>query len=124
MKIIRTLFLVVVLLLCVTVALANRGPVTLALWPDTVTAFLGFGFSVTLPLFVVVGGAAALGLVLGLIWEWLRERGQRVEGARARRELDKLRASVPPGESNGVKAAGNTPRDQVLAILETSDAAR
>ena len=51
MKYIRYALLALVLLLCVTLALANRAPVTLALWPDTVTAFLGFGYSVTLPLF-------------------------------------------------------------------------
>lgn len=122
MKILRTAFLVIVLLLCVTVALANRAPVTLALWPETISNFLGFGFTVTLPLFVVVGGAAALGLVLGLVWEWLRERGQRVEGAKARRELDKIRAAVQPSDTRS--APGNAARDQVLAILDTSDTTR
>ena len=122
MKTLRIIVLALVVFLCVTVALANRAPVTLALWPDTMSAFLGFGYSVTLPLFVIVGGALGLGLVLGLMWEWVRERGQRSDGARARRELDRLRsdgtAPVPAPK------AGNTQRDKVLAILDDSATAR
>lgn len=119
MKALRYALLAVVLALCVTVALANRDPVTLALWPDTVTAFLGFGYALTLPLFAMVGGAVGLGLVLGLVWEWLRERGMRVEGARARRELDKVRSGQAPAQPPAGPA--NPPRDQVLAILNDRD---
>ncbi|GAB1380933.1 lipopolysaccharide assembly protein LapA domain-containing protein [Pararhodobacter aggregans] len=120
MKYLRYALLAVVLVLCVTVALANREPVTLALWPDTVTAFLGFGYAVTLPLFAIVGLAAGLGLLLGLVWEWLRERGQRVEAKKNRRELDRLRADTNPAPA---PAAANTaaPRDRVLAILDDKE---
>ena len=118
MKVLRYALLAVVLVLCVTIALANRAPVTLALWPDTITAFVGFGYSVTLPLFVLVGGAVGAGLLLGLIWEWLRERGQRVDGARARRELDRVRS----GQAPAVQPSAQGPRDQVLAILDDKDA--
>ena len=120
MKYLRYAFLALVLALCVTVALANRDPVTLALWPDTVTAFVGFGYSLTLPLFVIVGLAVGLGLVLGLIWEWLRERGQRVEGKKAQKELARVTAgSAPATPANTTNTA---PRDQVLAILDDKDA--
>ena len=118
MKTLRYIVLGVVLFFCVTVALANRAPVTLALWPDTMSAFLGFGYSITLPLFVIVSGALGLGLVLGLMWEWLRERGLRSEGAKARRELDKVRAQGAASEP--APKAGTSPRDQVLAILDDS----
>ncbi|MFN4101241.1 MAG: lipopolysaccharide assembly protein LapA domain-containing protein [Pararhodobacter sp.] len=120
MKYLRYALLAIVLLFCLTVALANRGMVTLALWPDTVTAFLGFGLSVTAPLFVIVGLAGGLGLVLGLVWEWLRERSLRVEAKRTRRELDKIRAEhhiVPVSP-----AATAAPRDRVLAILDDKEA--
>lgn len=119
MKYIRYVFLAVVLVFCVMLALANRDPVTLALWPDTMTAFLGFGYSLTLPLFVIVGGAIGVGLVLGLIWEWLREHGQRAEAATLRREVSQLRA-VPPTPAAPVSNAAK-PRDQVLAILDEAD---
>lgn len=118
MKALRYALLALVLALCVTVALANRAPVTVALWPDTVSAFVGFGLSLTLPLFALIGGAVGLGLVLGLVWEWLRERGLRVEGARARRDLERLRAGQTTAAPGG---AGQPPRDQVLAILDGKD---
>lgn len=118
MKYIRYALLALVLILCVTVALANRAPVTLALWPDTVTAFLGFGYAVTLPLFVIVVGAIGIGLVLGLIWEWIREHGQRKEAAQAKRELHKVQAQQGPAT---VPTTSAKPRDRVLAILDEAD---
>ena len=114
MTYLRYALLAIVLVLSVTLALANRSPVTLALWPDSVSAFVGFGYAITLPLFVVVGGAAGLGLLLGLVWEWLRERGIRAEARQARRDLERTRAAqgaTPPAKAQG-------PRDQVLAILD------
>lgn len=122
MKYIRYALLAAVLLFCVTLALANRSPVTLALWPETMSAFLGFGYSVTLPLFVIVGGAAGLGLVFGLIWEWLREHSQRAEAATLRREVAQLRTD--PATPTAAATPATKPRDQVLAILDESDAAR
>lgn len=136
MNYIRYAFVAIILILAVTVALANSQPVTLALWPDTVTAFTGFGYSVTLPLFVVVGGGVGLGLVLGLIWEWMRERSYRAELARLRRELAAARASQgaaqPQAGSQAVAVpgagrqgrAGKSPEDEVLAILDEDQARR
>ncbi|GAB4268838.1 MAG: LapA family protein [Pararhodobacter sp.] len=118
MKYLRYALLAVAFLLCVTVALANRAPVTLALWPDTVTAFLGFGYAVTLPLFAIVGGAVGLGLVFGLVWEWLREHAQRAEAAKMRRELEQMRRAHPETAARG---ATQPPRDKVLAILDEAD---
>lgn len=120
MKYLRYALLAVVLLICVTVALANRAPVTLALWPDSVSAFLGFGYSLTLPLFVIVTGALGLGLVLGLVWEWLRERGQRAEAKQVKRELASVRATAAAPAAPGGAVASN-PRDQVLAILDDKE---
>jgi lipopolysaccharide assembly protein A len=105
-------FLGVLLALAVTMALANRAPVTLSLWPEGVSAVLGLGLSVTLPLFVVVVGAVALGLLVGFVWEWLRERGIRVEAARTKRELQALKAR----EGATPEAAG--PQDEILALVD------
>lgn len=118
MKYIRYALLALILVACVTVSFANRQPVELALWPQSMTDILGFGLSITLPLFVVVVGAVGAGLVIGLLWEWLRERRIRVEAAHNRRELDRLRASgtVP------ATTAPQPQRDKVLAILDEADA--
>lgn len=101
----RFIWLALVGLVLLTLALANSGPVTVSLWPDTVTAFVGWGYALTLPLFVWLLGALVLGLVLGLVWEWLRERDIRAEAARARRN-----AVAKP--ETGQK------QDDVLAILD------
>ena len=115
MTYLRYAFLAIILVIALTLALANRALVTLALWPETVASFVGASYSVRLPLFVVVLGALGLGLVLGLVWEWLRERGYRAEAARCQRELDKLRTA--PGVA--VNAPAVQPRrDEVLAILD------
>ncbi|WP_333830714.1 lipopolysaccharide assembly protein LapA domain-containing protein [Pararhodobacter sp.] len=115
MTYLRYAFLAIIVAIAVTVALANRAPVTLSLWPESVASVVGASYTLTLPLFLVVGAAVGLGLVLGLVWEWLRERGQRVEAARARRELERLRmAQGVPQDAPAVQPR----RDEVLAILE------
>lgn len=119
---IRYALLALVLLVAVTIALANRAPVTLALWPDWLGAVIGASYTLTLPLFVVVVGALGVGLVLGLIWEWLRERGLRAEAARQRRELARLQADQ--GISVPARPAASAPRDDVLAILDEQGPAR
>lgn len=118
MRYLRYAGLTILLGLAVTVALANRAPVTLALWPEGVTALLGFGPAITLPLFVVVVGAVGLGLLLGLIWEWLRERGLRAEAARNRRELDRLRARVETTDHRGPPSAPPAAQDEIMALIE------
>lgn len=122
MTYLRYALLALLLALALMLALANREPVTLALWPETISAFAGASYTLTLPLFVVVGAAIGLGLVLGLVWEWLRERGIRAEAARNRRELARLReAQGLAGES---QPAPQRQRDEVLAILDERPEAR
>ncbi len=118
MSYIRYAFLAIVLLLAVTVSVANRAPVTLALWPDSVTAIIGAGFAVTLPLFIVVVGAVGLGLLIGLFWEWLRERGIRAEAAQLRREVTELKARAGVATVNQNPATA-PPRDDILALVDS-----
>lgn len=121
MTYLRYALLALLLAIALMLALANRGAVTLALWPDTISAFTGASYTLTLPLFVVVGGAIGLGLVLGLLWEWLRERGIRAEAARNRRELAQMRAAQ--GLTPDAPATRKD-RDEVLAILDEPAAPR
>jgi hypothetical protein len=80
------------------------------------SAFLGFGYSITLPLFAIVSGALGLGLVMGLMWEWVRERSIRSDASKARKELDKMRATG--AVSAPAPKPANAQREQVLAILD------
>jgi hypothetical protein len=116
----RYALLAIVLGLTVMVALANSGSVTLALWPETVAAFVGRNYAITLPLFIVVGGAVGLGLVLGLIWEWLRERAIRREAAHAQRELEAIRRA----ERASPVPAVRRPRDDILEIVDEPNPTR
>lgn len=118
MKYIRYALIAFVLILAVTIALANRQLVSLSLWPDAVSAVLGFGRAFSAPLFIIVGGAFGAGLVVGLAWEWLRERPVRVEARQTRHELNRLR------NEHGIepeRKSGNPAREQVLSILEGTE---
>lgn len=102
----------------VTVALANRGMVTMTLLPDPLAALLGFNAQLSLPLFVIVGGAVVAGLLLGFIWEWFRERAYRAEAVRARSECAELRRELGRVQ----KQAPETQKDDILAIIEADEA--
>lgn len=100
----------VVLLL---VALANRAPVPVRLLPQEMAAFLGLAEPWSIPLFLVILAAVALGVLIGFVWEWFRE--MRIRGdakvktrevARLERELAVMRDTKEPE------------KDDVLALLD------
>lgn len=114
MRYIRWAILAALAIVLVTVALANRGPMTLRLLPEPIEALIGFSWEVTLPVFLVLVIAMAAGVLLGFVWEWVREHKHRSEAAaerRMRRELESQVKSVrrPAGES-----------DEILALVEKS----
>ncbi len=111
MRAIRTVFLLILAVILVVLALANRQPVTLSL---KFTDYLP-GPSVTLPLFLVVVLALMAGIAIGLIWEWLRESRQRSEAASLAREVANLQREV-----QGLRDDHAAPADEVLAILDAS----
>ncbi len=104
-----------VALVFVTVALANRAIIEVKLLPDTLAALLGFNFSVSLPLFIILGLFIGAGLLLGFVWEWFREHGYRAEAARLRREREAMRAELKRAE----KVAPQMKKDDVLALVES-----
>ena len=117
MSYIRYAFLAVVAAAFVTLALANRTMTTVAMLPDTLADLAGFNPTLTLPLFAIIGGSVVVGLLLGFVWEWIRERSYRAEATRARTECESLRR-----ELNRVRdAAPETQKDEVLAIVEASE---
>ncbi|MBC7155927.1 MAG: LapA family protein [Rhodobacteraceae bacterium] len=114
MRYLRLIFLAVLALALLVLALANRAPVTLVLLPDDLARLTGVQGAITVPLFAVVFGGIAAGLVIGFVWEWLREHRFRAEAARAgrlKREVDRLRKTPEH-------------RDDVLALLEDGGGAR
>lgn len=115
MKTIRYAFWAVVALCLILIGLANRDVVTLRAMPEALGNLLGISPDIQLPLFVVFFIGVGGGLVIGFLWEWVREhriraeaRGKTREVAALRREVDELRGSVAEAEG----------QDDVLALLD------
>ncbi len=113
MRFIRLLFVVLLALFLIGLALANRNMVTLSAFPANFGQYLGGQWTMTLPLFLIVFGAFALGMLAGLVWEWLRESHIRRE---ARAQADKNQRLE--NEVGALRVEHSAPRDEVLAILE------
>ncbi|SFI62245.1 LapA family protein [Jannaschia pohangensis] len=111
MSFLRYLFLGALALCLVVLAIANRAPVTLRLMPEGLGQQFGMGQGVTLPLFIVLFAAMAVGLMIGFVWEWLREHKHRVEARSERAQKEKL-------EKELAKTRAKTPQDEVLALLD------
>ncbi|MBB95921.1 MAG: DUF1049 domain-containing protein [Rhodobacteraceae bacterium] len=97
----------------VSMSLANRGPVTLALFPDPVADFMGWNIVLTLPVFTVILAGIGIGLLVGFFWEWMREHRHRRAASTNSREVRKLEREV-----KRLKTEKNKGKDEVLALLE------
>ncbi len=113
MRYIRYAFLATLGVVLICVALANRGNVTLNLLPEPLADLLGLGYSVSLPLFIVIFGGIVAGLLIGFVWEWLREYKIRAAAGRTERELKQTQREV-----RRLKGAQGEPKDEVLALLD------
>ena len=113
MRYIRYVFLASLAILLIVVATANRDLVTLTLLPDTLAGLVGFSAQISLPLFVVILGGIIAGILIGFVWEWLREHKHRAEAARRKREVEMLER-----ELRREKRLKNQDRDEVLALLD------
>ncbi len=118
MRFLWYLFLTILAIVLVTIALANSGPVTLHLLPAAMAGFLGFSWQITLPLFLVVFGGVAAGLLIGFVWEWWREHSYRVEMRTEKRKRQRLEREVAQMKTSNAK--GN----DVLALLEDGSVPR
>ncbi|MEL7257199.1 MAG: DUF1049 domain-containing protein [Pseudomonadota bacterium] len=97
----------------VLIALANRQMVELRVLPNELAGLAELNPTYQLPLFVVIFGGILAGLIVGFIWEWIREAGERAAAARQAREMASLRAEV--ARLKGEKHEG---KDEVLALLD------
>ncbi|MRX50269.1 DUF1049 domain-containing protein [Paracoccus sp. S-4012] len=104
-KIAALLFLALVL---VGVALANRQPVALSATPAGLDPWLG-STTIMVPLYLVILISLLVGIVIGLVYEWLREAHIRREAARRAREVAVLEREVTHRAP---------PRDDVLALVD------
>lgn len=109
----RYLLLALLALVLLTVALGNRTPVTLHALPEDLGIFLGFRFDVELPLFLVIFGGIVAGLLIGFVWEWMREHKHRASASTKSREVMRLERELAV-----LRDTKSQPQDEVLAILQ------
>ena len=114
MRFIRPLFVTLLAIILIAIALANREIVTLNAFPANFGQYLGGTWSIQLPLFLVIFLAIVFGVVVGLIWEWLREAHIRREARARASQVAQLEREV--GQLRDRHAS---PRDEVLAIVDT-----
>lgn len=114
MRYIRYAAIAVFAVALILVALANRASVTLKLLPDEVATLAAINPSYDVPLFLVIFGGVAAGLIIGFIWEWIREAGERAQAARQAREMARLRAELKRLK----QAQSADPDDDVLTLVD------
>lgn len=115
MRYIKYLFLILLVIVLVTLALANRDPITVNLLPQGIADFVPIPVSYSLPLFLVIFGSGLAGLALGFIWEYLREGKHRSAVSRERRAKTVLEREV---RTLREKAGTHKEGDEVLAIVD------
>ena len=113
----RYLVLAAIAVVLVTMALANREPVVIKLMPDDLAAALGFNWQIGLPLFMVMFGGIVGGILIGFLWEWLREHKHRVHATTKTREVAKLERELA-----GLRDAKGQVQDDVIALLDSKKA--
>ncbi|MAU44967.1 MAG: DUF1049 domain-containing protein [Yangia sp.] len=115
MRYIRFAFLGALAVVLIAVAMANRSMVELQLLPDELASLLSFQQTLSLPLFLVFFGGIVFGLLIGFVWEWLREHKPRAAAAERKTEVRKLER-----ELKKTQAERDKDKDEVLAILDQS----
>jgi uncharacterized integral membrane protein len=110
---IRYLILASIAVVLVIVAMANRGSVTLRLLPPDLAALLGLDWQVNLPLFLVIFGSMVAGVLIGFVWEWVREGKHRGAAAQRAREVERLTR-----EAARAGLAPKGPADEVIALID------
>ena len=121
MRYIRYAFLAILAICLITMALANRQLVTLQLLPADLAALVGYSGSLTVPLFLVIFAGIVAGVLIGFVWEWMREAKHRAAAGTERREKEKLKREVRKLKTRN---AADRDGDDVLALLDDSAATR
>ena len=112
MRLIRTLFLLCLATLLFLLSIANSEKVTVYFLPENLTSLLGTKIALNIPLFLIFFSGIFIGLVIGFVWEWLREYKFRVEANNYQKRL--FRAETELSELH----AKENKKDDVLTLLE------
>ena len=112
MRLIRSLFLFFLAILLFQLSLANSEKVTFYFLPDNLAVLFKFKIALNVPLFLVFFSGIFIGLVIGFVWEWLREYKFRAEANNYQKRLFKAE-----NELSELHAKENK-KDDVLTLLE------
>ena len=113
MRYIRYICIAIFAIALISVALANRAIVPLKVLPDEVAHWFAVTPQINLPLFLVILGSILAGLLIGFVWVWIREYGERAEAAKQAREMRRLEREVAR-----LKVEKHKGQDDVLALLD------
>ena len=86
---------------------------TLEISKPVASGWFALNPEIQVPLFIVILGSIIAGLLVGFVWEWIREYGQRAEAARQAREMRRLEREVAR-----LKGEKYQDQDEVLALLD------
>lgn len=113
MKYIRYTFWGIVAIVLVIVGVANRDIVQLRALPEVLAGPLGISPDIELPLFMVIFIGVGIGLLVGFLWEWVREHNIRAEARAKGREVNALKREV-----DSLKDQKNEGKDEIVALLD------
>jgi lipopolysaccharide assembly protein A len=112
LRYVRYVLILAIGLVLLTLALANRAVVTVQGLPESLQLVLGQDWAWQMPLFLVIFGGVVLGLIIGFVWEWIRESSHRANASTRAREIARLER-----ELGALRAEKGDPQDEVLALL-------
>lgn len=113
MAIVKIAFWALIAACLIVLGLANREIVTLRILPEDLLVTELSWLQISMPLFMAIMIGVGLGLLIGLVWEWIREYGQRAESRARQREITKLKAELA-----ALKADQADDQDDILALLD------
>lgn len=113
MRYVRYVCIAIFAVALIAVALANIDSVMVQLLPTGIAGLFAVAPQIELPLFVVIFISIVVGLLVGFVWEWMREYGIRADNARNAREMRRLEREVK--RLKGEKHEG---KDEVFALLD------
>ena len=113
LKFLRYAVLALVALGLVTFAMANRAPAPVRLLPDDLAALTGLVVTLDVPVWVILFSGLVIGLVVGFVWEWLREHGHRRAARSGQKQVKRLEQELAV-----MKDSAGLPDDDILALID------
>lgn len=97
----------------ILVGIANRDIVTVRAMPELIASPFGISPDIELPLFMVIFAGVGLGLLIGFLWEWVREHRIRAESRAKSREVAELQRQIDRMTDEKHKG-----KDDIIALLD------